>query len=77
VPAEFAFVGEYYSELSVSKTSRLNVSLPNHDRCLDFKSVNTERRVGHSGPWHFVDVARMLFEALVRTGEDIDRLLCY
>ncbi len=76
-PREFNFVGEYYWTQSVGETKRLKVSLPKHDRRLEFALIDPEKRLSHSGPWHFVDVARILFDTLRRTGEQIDDLLPY
>jgi hypothetical protein len=74
-PVEFSFMGEHYWEQTVGEMRSLQVALPKHEKELDFRFVDPEKRTRHTGPWRFVDVARILFKTLQGTGEEIDRLL--
>jgi hypothetical protein len=77
IPQGFRFMGEHYWRQHVTEQKELDVRLPEHEKRITFDVTKSGAHAQLKGPWRFIDMARLIANALINAGESLDSALPY
>ena len=77
LPEKFKCIGEHYWRQEATQEKELSVTLPVDEKKIIFEVRELDNHTAYQGPWHFIDVARLIVKVLLEAGESLEDCLPY